>query len=118
LLKRWAKRIHGLFILFLILFLGCGEQNMVGLVPNIYLLQYLKSNAKVRKMCEKRCFQISSLWGFRILNLWQVRYPKSAQRKLRMYRTGCGFCCTFSGFNKETSEKRINSTYLLNGRSQ
>jgi hypothetical protein len=27
---------------------GCGEQNMVGLVPNIYLLQYLKSNAKVR----------------------------------------------------------------------
>jgi hypothetical protein len=65
LVNRWAKRIHLIFILFLILFLGCGEQNMVGLVPNIYLLQYLKSNAKVRK-CAKKMFLNIFFFGFQV----------------------------------------------------
>merc|ERR1719347_1683526 len=33
---------------------GCGEQNMVGLVPNIYLLQYLNSTKQPSKELERK----------------------------------------------------------------
>ena len=33
---------------------GCGEQNMIGLVPNIYLLNYLKATKQRNKELERK----------------------------------------------------------------
>ena len=43
---------------------GCGEQNMVGLVPNIYLLQYLEGTKRKEPELEKKALEFMEI-GYR-----------------------------------------------------
>ena len=43
---------------------GCGEQNMVGLVPNIYLLQYLEGTKQKEPELEKKALEFMEI-GYR-----------------------------------------------------
>ena len=52
---------------------GCGEQNMVGLVPNIYLLQYLKSTKQPKKDLERKAkeyMEVGKVLIFKFFNIY------------------------------------------------
>ena len=54
---------------------GCGEQNMVGLVPNIYLLQYLDTTGQKEPELERRANEYMEI---RCTRQQKYDHPKGA----------------------------------------
>ena len=66
---------------------GCGEQNMVGLVPNIYLLDYLAATGQSQPELERKAKQYMEVGYSR---QQKYRHPDGAYRY-------CGYSIMFSG---------------------